>query len=586
MIPTLAGTLFDGETLAGRAAEFEISGGQLVSRTESIPLSVALADIRVSDRLGTVPRFLYFPDGRTLETRDNDVVDAFLTGQQRGRSVALVHWLESQARVAAAATLLLVATVTITVWWGMPIVARRLAMSVPPSIEGQAGRAALQTLDQFLPASNLGAREQARVKAQLDRLLTARPPGDRPQLVFRSMGGKSPNAFALPGGIIVMSDELVDLASDDELAAVLAHEIGHWQLRHGLQGVLRSSAALLVVSAVSGDLSTLTTFAGTIPFALLQNGYSREFEHEADEYALEALRRARISPVHFASILAKLESARPAAGRDLTYLSTHPATAERIKQINPAGILPAKKRAWTAVTDTVMYYNQAAVRAAKVANVGELLRGVAVPKPIKQSLPDYPPQLLGRNFEGQVEVEFQLDEKGRAKLPVVVRSDHPSFSEAALAAVARWEYSPREPGTRTAGPKLRTTLLFALDEPGAATGLAGGTRTVTSLNAGDTPPRPVLQPAPVYPAHLSANSKEGQVVISFIIDSEGKVRLPRVTRSTLVDFERPAVDAVRKWQFKPARRAGEPIAISVTQQVDFNLEEAPTQDGARPNQVH
>jgi len=140
--------------------------------------------------------------------------------------------------------------------------------------------------------------------------------------------------------LLVVSAALGALANDEELAAVLAHEIGHWQLRHGLQGVLRSSAALLLVSTVSGDLSALTTFAGTIPFVLLQRGYSREFEEAADAYAVDLLRQADISVAHFATILKKLENARPGSGQDLTYLSTHPATHDRIKRVNPARLPP------------------------------------------------------------------------------------------------------------------------------------------------------------------------------------------------------------------------------------------------------
>ena len=56
------------------------------------------------------------------------------------------------------------------------------------------------------------------------------------------------------------------------IAAVLAHELGHVERRHGLQSVLRNSAALLVVSTITGDLSTLSTFSATLPFLLLQYG--------------------------------------------------------------------------------------------------------------------------------------------------------------------------------------------------------------------------------------------------------------------------------------------------------------------------
>jgi Zn-dependent protease with chaperone function len=357
-----SGILFDGETLAGRSVNLTVTEGYLHDLEQPDFKVVPLAEVRTSDRLARVPRYLYLSDGRTIETPDNDAVDALLAGQRRGRLIALIHALEIRHQVAAAATLLLAISVAITVWWGLPVLARRAAMAAPSLIEQQAGRAALATIKQILPQTQLDRAERDRVTALTKRLSKAAGLAEPPEVVFRSMGGQSPNAFALPGGIIVVSDELVRLTTiDDEIAAVLAHEIGHGQHRHGLQGVLRSSSALLLVSTVTGDLSTLTSFASTLPFLLLQRGYSREFETEADDYAVELMRRAGIDAHHFESILKKLEEARPKEGTDFTYLSTHPNTAARIKRINPLGLpKPASDAdANTADTSSVMPESQA-----------------------------------------------------------------------------------------------------------------------------------------------------------------------------------------------------------------------------------
>lgn len=145
------------------------------------------------------------------------------------------------------------------------------------------------------------------------------------------MKGGLPNAFALPGNVIIVTDELVQLpASDDEIAAVLAHELGHLERRHGLQSLLRGSFAVLLVAAVTGDLSALTSFAGTIPLTILTAGYSRDLEREADRDALGLLRARGINPRAFSSALAKLDDAYASLQRNSTYVSTHPATAERM----------------------------------------------------------------------------------------------------------------------------------------------------------------------------------------------------------------------------------------------------------------
>lgn len=470
MNTTFSGTLFTGETLTATTVTLVAGGSRVFCQTEGIVLDVAVAELRTSDRLASLPRFLYLPDGRTIATPDNDVIDALLAGQGRGWAVAAIHWLETRARMAAVATLLLVATVGGALWWGLPLLARNAAMAVPPSIEKQAGQSALLAINRLLAPSQLTRHRKARVNTQLDRLLAARPLPAKPELVFRSMGGKFPNAFALPGGFIVVSDELVTLANDDELAAVLAHEIGHWQLRHGLQGVLRSSSALLVVCTITGDLSTLTTFAGTIPFVLLQRGYSREFEEEADAYAVDLLRKTGINVAHFVAILKKLEEARPAQGQDLTYLSTHPATASRIRRINPLGLaLPVTK-------------NQASPAAARAdQNIApdeevfplETGPGHIPPRSLYQPGPLYPHEMALAHLEGQVTVEFIIGKNGRVHSPHIVQSTHKEFEAPAVDAIMQWRFTPGQIKGRNVAIRASQVIEFNLEDTPGATALSG-----------------------------------------------------------------------------------------------------------------
>lgn len=436
MNPSFQGTLFDSETLAATPVTLGLADGRISTPDEITVPPVPVAEVRVSDRLGNTPRYLYLPGGRTVETPDNEAVDALLAGQRRGRLMALINTLETHSRVAAAATLLLVATLGATLWWGLPVLAYRVAMAVPDKIEQQAGRTALATINQILAPSQLSAAERNRVMAQVKRLTRAGGLATQPEVVFRSMGGQFPNAFALPGGTIVVSDELVQLAVDDELAAVLAHEIGHWQHRHGMQSVLRGSAALLVVSAVSGDLSALTTFAGTIPFLLLQRGYSREFESQADTYAIDLLRRAGIGVHHFGSILKKLESTRPTQGNDFTYLSTHPGTADRIKAINPTGV------------PTVTAQSPSAPLAENLSTGSSGLAGSPAgkdfipPQPLHRPPPTFPPEMRAAHLSGEVTVEFVIDTNGQVRSPRVVRSTYKEFEAPAIAAVSQWTFTP------------------------------------------------------------------------------------------------------------------------------------------------
>ncbi len=462
-----SGSFFDGETLAAKVVTLRPSADDLQISGAGQEQNVAVANVRVSDRLGAVPRYLYLPNGCTIETADNNFVDAWLAGQKRGRLVALLHWLELRSKVAATATVLLVAVVAVTIGWALPVLARRAAMAVPASVEAQAGQAALLTLNRILSPTQLDFADKVRVQNQLDRLVKTRGLPIASRLEFRSTGGKTPNAFALPGGIIVVTDELVLLATrDEELAAVLAHEMGHWQNRHGLQSILRGSSALLVVSTVTGDLSTLTTFAGTIPFLLLQRGYSREFEAEADAYAMDLLRAARIDPRHFASILKKLEDSRPTSGADFTYLSTHPATAERIKAIDFKAVNPAPvEKAPVIVLEKIIpsQPNAAGAKPGKDITAGlTLLPGQTSPRPLYQTPPVYPPEMAASSTEGDVTVEFIVDNNGDTRELRVVRSTRKEFEGAAVAAVSQWKFVPGQIRGRNIATRISQKLVFAL----------------------------------------------------------------------------------------------------------------------------
>lgn len=332
---TVNGTYCSSESLMPEPVRVEFNAhGQISINGETIQLELPLARVRFSDRLGSVPRFLYLPEGGMVETTDNDTIDEVLRGQNRGNVVRIIHLLEQHSRIAAVATVLVVLAVALVIKFGLPALAATTAERLPPDIEAHAGQVALSSISRVVGRSQLSNAEHHAIQARLDRLLALKPQRTPVTVRFCSLGAAFPNAFALPGGIIVLSDELIALAdTEGELEAVLAHELGHLEYRHGMRSLLQSSFTLLLATVVTGDLSALSSVAGTIPFLILQNGYARQFETEADTYAAELLDAAGIDRKHFASILGKLEAARPPEGVDYSYLSTHPNTDERIQAL-------------------------------------------------------------------------------------------------------------------------------------------------------------------------------------------------------------------------------------------------------------
>ncbi|MCI4660265.1 MAG: M48 family metallopeptidase [Neomegalonema sp.] len=135
-----------------------------------------------------------------------------------------------------------------------------------------------------------------------------------------------PNAFALPGGHVLILDGLFAQArSPEEVAGVLAHEIGHVKERHGLRNLLRAVGTTGILGLLVGD------FGGGFAAAALMNAavdasYSREAEREADAYALALLQRADLPSAPLGGFFMRL---REKYGDSDSFLSSHPANTER-----------------------------------------------------------------------------------------------------------------------------------------------------------------------------------------------------------------------------------------------------------------
>ena len=140
------------------------------------------------------------------------------------------------------------------------------------------------------------------------------------------------NAVALPGGRVILFQGLLDQAkSPDEVAGVLAHEIGHVRERHVMQGLLRQMGLAVVLGGFDGS-------GGSTLNSLLSTTYTRDAEREADEHSMGALNKARISPVataDFFNRLAELDGSREMRDRQVrtiaSYSSSHPLSDERRK---------------------------------------------------------------------------------------------------------------------------------------------------------------------------------------------------------------------------------------------------------------
>ena len=244
-------------------------------------------------------------------------------------------WLESHLAGVLLALLVIPAVLWLTFTQGIPATARWAAPWVPDVALSESSQASLKALRWSMPASELPEDEQARIIQLWQQARAQAGLPERYSLVF--MGGMQVNAFALPDGTLVLLDALVERLSDEQILAVLFHEAGHVDLRHGAQIMIKTSLGAALYSIMLADIEGLGEIILGGGTALAETAFNREMEHEADDYALTMLPKAGISPAVFGDALSAIagDESMPEL---LQWLSTHPDTQARIQDAQEAAV--------------------------------------------------------------------------------------------------------------------------------------------------------------------------------------------------------------------------------------------------------
>lgn len=329
----IPGLFYDGKSSRVYPITLRIAGGYCSVNGDGIDRIVPLHEVTISEPFAGAPRLLRFRDGASCEVPDTARLAAALKSSGRGLS-PVVH-LQQRWRWVTVSFALLIAVFAAAYRWGLPWISEELAFRLPGALSHLLSQQTLASLDKsWLGPSNLPVERQQQLRERFSRI--AFPAGKHvaTAVVFRDGGLLGPNAFALPDGTIVFFDRLVHLAdSDDQLVAVFAHEAGHAVYRHGVRQMIQSSVVAFVLASYIGDVSSL---AGALSGILLETKYSRDFERDADSFAATVLKQNHLSPMLLGAFLTKLEKEHGSdrEGREIwDYLSSHPATRERIKEM-------------------------------------------------------------------------------------------------------------------------------------------------------------------------------------------------------------------------------------------------------------
>jgi Zn-dependent protease with chaperone function len=334
---TFAGEYYDGETSLSVPVNVRSDRHSIWLDDEqgNVLRHAKRTEFVISPRLGNTRRFIRFSDGAALDTSDNDTVDVMV--HEMHQNVASlsrwelgVHKLESSTKAALISLVGLLIVGFVGFRWGVPLVARHVAYGIPDAMANDLGHGTLATLDQLMfRPSELSPERKSSLRAGFAQMAASYPELPLTLEFRRAM----PNAFALPNGTVVVTDELVELAeNDNEIFAVLAHEIGHVHERHALRMALENSFVALFAMAYLGDASQASAIAGSLPTIYANAHFSRSHETEADTFALDFLTRTHIPHHHFADILRRLHAELGGGGGGdgvLSYFASHPGLEER-----------------------------------------------------------------------------------------------------------------------------------------------------------------------------------------------------------------------------------------------------------------
>lgn len=225
-----------------------------------------------------------------------------------------------------------------------PIV-KILARAMPVDLEIQMGD---QLFKQVMLSERLITDEEISTQlAKITEPLVSGISDKRYPLKFHVVENATINAFAMPGGNVILHSGLILAAeSPEEVAGVLAHEIAHVKQRHGIRGILSSAGLFLIAQSLLGDVTGLVAVITDNGSFLLSRQFSRDFEREADDHGWEYLLAADIRPdgmIRFFQRMQEEERKMHEKLKEVTSVdvsegalqlaSTHPATQERIDDL-------------------------------------------------------------------------------------------------------------------------------------------------------------------------------------------------------------------------------------------------------------
>lgn len=300
--------------------------------------------LKISSRIGSLPRSIILNNGMNFVSTDNENIDSYLLKKKR----SLLFLLETKLPFILLSLVVTVCFAFTFVNYGIPYISKKIAFSLPVDVNNTISQNSLEFLDEHIfEKTQLEEEKIASIKKMFNEEILPIIDSSKIfnyKLNFRLWKIKDENianAFALPDGSIVVTDELVLLSkSNEELKSILLHEIGHVENKHGLENFISNSIVSILTMMVVGDASSYGDFGVGLGSFLLNSAYSREYESQADKFAYSKMLHNNIDPNNFATIMARITHQEKVSNKKdiMDYLSSHPNTTHRIDLANKYSI--------------------------------------------------------------------------------------------------------------------------------------------------------------------------------------------------------------------------------------------------------
>lgn len=321
---------FDGVSSRRRQVSLMLGDELEILEEGGTPVRWVYADIRRADSPAGILRLasISAPALARLEIRD-----AALAADVTNRCMRLDEHQTTRRGVAKIVGWSVAAAVSIVcvVLFGVPLAADRLAPLVPKSIERRIGDASEVQVKTIFGRESCGDPAGQTAFSKLVNRLRDAAGLDDDAMTAGVLPSSVPNAFALPGGKVFVLNALLDKAeSPDEIAGILAHELGHLKHHDNMRGLIYNGGTSFLIGLLFGDVtgSSAVIFASR---SLVEASYSREAETNADTFAIEIMHKLGRSPKPAAELMFRITGKEGGGG--FTILASHPLTEDRLARM-------------------------------------------------------------------------------------------------------------------------------------------------------------------------------------------------------------------------------------------------------------